>query len=224
MNISVMDSPEPWDRLVRGETVGGINLDLLHGTPQETLRPFVDGYTDELMTHAVHNILNTNTKEINAELQSMIRLVSSWSGVGDIDADADPNLAIRLPASYGLCLMHEAVSRMLETGVDVQSLLLWDRMVDAAREATVHFWFQMAENGSLIRSQSARKAAIARHDRGPFSEIKAFTKDLLKAWDAEPDRYKSIASFARDVVDKFPVVANPVTIERWVRTWRNDQL
>ncbi len=70
-----------------------------------------------------------------------------------------------------------------------------------------------------VRSDMARKAAIERHNRDPKQVEKRLVFDCYKEWRAKPERYKSKAEFARDMLEKYPHLKSHKTIEDWVRGW-----
>ena len=54
-----------------------------------------------------------------------------------------------------------------------------------------------------------------------MAQARRFVRQCWQEWEEQPDRYQSLAAFARDMMDKLPDAAeNPVTYERWVRAWR----
>lgn len=88
-------------------------------------------------------------------------------------------------------------------------LMLYDTIVDA-----LTFCQQ-----SIHNTQAARKNAFRRHELDPKNEEKIFVKTCWTNWKKEPDRYRSIAAFARDMPDKTEHLSSTDVIERWVRQW-----
>lgn len=60
-----------------------------------------------------------------------------------------------------------------------------------------------------------------RHLNDPKSKDKKLVFECWEAWQKDPGRYKTVAKFARDVLDKTEHLAgDPQVIYRWVRGWR----
>ena len=73
-----------------------------------------------------------------------------------------------------------------------------------------------------VRRQVALLSAQAKLERDVDGKqaAKRGAKELWARWETNELRYRSIAAFARDVINKFHVLENPKTIEKWVREWR----
>lgn len=71
----------------------------------------------------------------------------------------------------------------------------------------------------LIVSKLKKDAAAQRWEADPKSKDKAFVKDCWLEWKTNPDRYKSKASFAKDMLDKCEYLTNTKVIEDWCREW-----
>ncbi|CAJ2959192.1 Uncharacterised protein [Burkholderia pseudomallei] len=74
-----------------------------------------------------------------------------------------------------------------------------------------------------LRTEMAREAAIKRHRTSPKSAAKARVYARWENWKANRERHRSIAQFAQVMVNAFPEIENPQTVERWVRAWRKDK-
>jgi hypothetical protein len=203
-------------------TIGGLPIDF---TRIEHLRPLhlpVLAYRDELAMYACHGLEKLDGIEASEALDTVLESVASCRSVYDVEAD-DVNENIRKRGALGLRQLHEVVKALVEaTEVTAEMLCMWNAMSLSAREAaTLWYMGAIAEDNTNLREQ-ARNAAIQRHANGPFAEAKRFARDVLSAWDQSPHMYPSNAAFARDITDKFPDIQNPVTVERWVRRWRQE--
>lgn len=78
-----------------------------------------------------------------------------------------------------------------------------------------------------IKAHSARmsRAAANRYLNDPKQAIKAKVKECWSRWQEQPLSYPSAASFARDMLAKWPnELTSEAVIARWVRTWNRDAL
>lgn len=132
----------------------------------------------------------------------------------DQHGHGEPLAVIHVAAAFCAAAMHSH-----EAG-DEQ--LAWTYAVDAT-----YFAQSFALKSDALRdfsewqSMRARRAANVRHNVSQAASAKRFAKSCWEAWSERPELYKSIAAFARDMVEKFPEsITNPVTVERWVRAWR----
>lgn len=73
-------------------------------------------------------------------------------------------------------------------------------------------------------SKFYKNAAIQRWEVDPKSKDKSFVKDCWLEWKANPKRYKSKASFARDMVDKVESLDSTKVIEDWCRKWDKEKV
>ncbi|MEX2524305.1 MAG: hypothetical protein WD750_05050 [Gammaproteobacteria bacterium] len=69
------------------------------------------------------------------------------------------------------------------------------------------------------RRDQAVRAAEARLKHDPKQKEKAFVKDCWLEWQKKPTRYKSKASFARDMLNKCEHLISQRKIEDWCREW-----
>lgn len=67
--------------------------------------------------------------------------------------------------------------------------------------------------------EKARAAISTRLAKDPKQAVMRETYKLWQEWRAGKAIYRSAAAFARAVVLKYPVIENPVTVQRWVRAW-----
>lgn len=72
---------------------------------------------------------------------------------------------------------------------------------------------------ALTRTEIARAGVAAKLARDPKQAAKATVKECWEAWQEEPDRYKSKAAFARDMLNKFEHLESQPVIEGWCRAW-----
>lgn len=82
---------------------------------------------------------------------------------------------------------------------------------------------QACFNGSpafrQVRKQMAYEAALARHRKDPKQAEKSFVFQCYQEWRSHPERYKSKADFARDMLGKSEHLTSQKKIEDWVRMW-----
>ena len=76
----------------------------------------------------------------------------------------------------------------------------------------------------LLISGLKKNAAIQRWEADPKSGDKAFVKDCWREWKQTPARYKSKASFARDMIEKVVHLTNTKVIEDWCRDWEKEKV
>ena len=81
------------------------------------------------------------------------------------------------------------------------------RLIEVARKAS--------------KSAAGRKAATARYARGgPKAEAKRTVEECWRDWQKQPERYSSVAAFARDMLEKFPdELRSQHVVEGWSRDW-----
>ena len=65
----------------------------------------------------------------------------------------------------------------------------------------------------------ATSGALAKLAKDPKQQDKAQVRECWELWKAKPDRYKSKAAFARDMVGKYQSLINTKVIEGWCRKW-----
>lgn len=72
------------------------------------------------------------------------------------------------------------------------------------------------------RRKNAYNAALGRlaRDKDGKQEAKRLVREYWIDWQRNPNRYKSQAKFAKDMLDKFPQLENQVSIENWCRGWK----
>lgn len=71
-------------------------------------------------------------------------------------------------------------------------------------------------------SENGRRAAIARHNSSPKAREKEAAFRHWLAWQAGSVRYKSVAEFARKVLDESEHLESSAVIEGWCRAWRKN--
>lgn len=71
-------------------------------------------------------------------------------------------------------------------------------------------------------SINARYAAFARHAADPKQADKSNVRECWELWKKEPYRYKSKASFARDMLQRYYSLESQRTIERWCKEWEEE--
>lgn len=84
--------------------------------------------------------------------------------------------------------------------------------------STIHNFIELVVRDSA--STVARLKAIKMHAKSPKQADKALVRQYWNDWQQnQPDRYKSKAAFAHDMIDKFPNLESQPVIEGWCRTW-----
>lgn len=73
------------------------------------------------------------------------------------------------------------------------------------------------------RSKQASRAATARHADDPRQREKQFVFDCWKDWRSNPERYRSKAKFARDMIEKCKHLESTKNIEDWCRVWEKSE-
>lgn len=72
------------------------------------------------------------------------------------------------------------------------------------------------------KSQIGKAGAAAKLAKDPKQLEKAAVRECWDAWQIELSRYKGVAAFARDMLQKFESLESQQVIERWCRTWAKD--
>jgi hypothetical protein len=84
------------------------------------------------------------------------------------------------------------------------------------------------ESAHKLFAKLALEGAKKRHANDPKQREKQFVRERFLEWEADPKRYKSIAKFAQDMLDKLEHLESQRVIEEWVRGWRrqaaNDEI
>lgn len=70
--------------------------------------------------------------------------------------------------------------------------------------------------------EKARAAVSSKLARDPKQAVMREAYRLWQEWRAGKAVYRSAAAFARAVVAKYPVIENPMTVQRWVTTWSRE--
>lgn len=79
----------------------------------------------------------------------------------------------------------------------------------------------LADNVVARKSQS-QIAAKARWEKDPRTEEKAFVKECWTDWQTNPSRYKSKASFLRDMHQKLEnLELTASTLNEWIKLWKS---
>ena len=72
------------------------------------------------------------------------------------------------------------------------------------------------------RKEIGKAGAAAKLARDPKQVEKVAVRECWNAWQRERARYKSVAAFARDMLQKFENLESQQVIERWCRTWAKE--
>lgn len=67
--------------------------------------------------------------------------------------------------------------------------------------------------------EKAKAAVSSKLAKDPKQAVMRETYELWQEWRAGKAVYRSAAAFARAVVAKYPVIENPMTVQRWVTAW-----
>lgn len=67
--------------------------------------------------------------------------------------------------------------------------------------------------------EKARAAVSSKLAKDPKQAVMRETYKLWQEWRAGKAIHRSAAAFARAVVAKYPVIENPMTVQRWVTAW-----
>lgn len=207
---------------MRNLTIGGLALDFTGEPRRDWLRWALVAYIDELVMYVTHDCRNATDAELDIEVTELLRLVARCESFADLPSSQSKSEEIRIAGALGLRLLHETVEALHLGRRDIETILLWNRMSLATREAATLWVVAHVGSESAAKSNLARIAANARHAQGPFAEVRDFARNQFRDWESDPSMYKSLAGFARDIADKFPIISNPVSVERWVRAWRSD--
>lgn len=73
---------------------------------------------------------------------------------------------------------------------------------------------------ALKTRNDRKRGAAARLSNDPKQAAKKEAFKAWKDWQAGRVIHKSQASFARFIVDTFPTLENPKSVERWAKEWR----
>lgn len=218
MKVAV-DPRRPFEAVRAGHTIGGHSLDGLNGRDGQQLEWRVGAYLFEM--GECFECCFGPSDDLNEKLLQALTVVRDCETVGDCPVGNDSNERLILTSALALKFIDEAVISILDSHPIERQLVNWDRMTDACRDAAFCYLQRQDFSDAGARSRNARLAAEARHSRGPYAEARAFARECWSDWQARPSAYRSLAEFARDIQNKFPdLIANPVTVERWVRQWR----
>jgi hypothetical protein len=78
--------------------------------------------------------------------------------------------------------------------------------------------------GIKLHSARMSRAAANRYSKDPKQVTKAQVKECWRRWREQPDSYPSTASFARDMLAKWPSeLTSEAVISRWARTWDREE-
>ena len=67
--------------------------------------------------------------------------------------------------------------------------------------------------------EKSRAAISTRLAKDPKQAVMRETYKLWQEWREGKAIYRSAAAFARAMVAKYPVIENPITVQRWVTAW-----
>ena len=68
----------------------------------------------------------------------------------------------------------------------------------------------------------AKSGAEAKRDRSPKTRAKQQVKECWERWQAEPQNYRSVAAFARDMLFKYEELTSTDVIRRWCLKWQEE--
>lgn len=213
----------------------------------EEICGFVDWSVDiwNQISLETHRSRKLTTKEFLANkpfrdgetpLESLINVFESWHELSE--ADEGPYISLQKNPSPGFLQDPFATVGNLSAAVGLAVLdNLAEHLSSASKELALYelglAWeFAMIAHKSnhiemarYFEAESRRvkmvRAANAKHNRDPKQDVKRQVRELWQLWDASPNKYQSIAAFARDMCNKWPdLLASEVVVSRWVRDWK----
>ncbi len=104
-------------------------------------------------------------------------------------------------------------------GADMDEAVAYCRANPLSPEAVAVLIFvaHRAFTQEKVRAGAATKLA-----RDPKQAVMPEAFKLWQDWRAGKTIYKSAAAFARAVIDKYPIIENPQTVQRWVTAWSRE--
>ena len=157
-----------------------------------------------------------------AKRNSAIQEASKYASVGDFLDRVDKQLD--LIAAYGLVAIDRFANAIVKGTSGLELVFMWDAILECrdyiAHRAGFLMGFASDEFEAAARARQASRAAVERYRNDPKQRAKAFVFDCWKSWQSSPTSYPSIASFARDMLDKQPDLISEKKITDWVRAWR----
>lgn len=221
-NRNVTRLSSPYDLACDGYTVSGLPLPDSQEGDAATIAGLIEGYSFAFSGMFGEVCLRApDDSDINASLADYLLRVSEWKSIGDMTEECDDKEHTLIASALGLRCIADFVQQVRSGEQGLALVLGWDRLCDAHLEAVVAFRAAMFDVGAIERSRLARRAAHASHANRPIAKARDHVRDCWVAWQTQPSQYKTTAAFARDMVDKFPdEITSPVTVERWVRQWR----
>lgn len=76
-----------------------------------------------------------------------------------------------------------------------------------------------SESIDIARTSLAQMGAKAKLAADPKQAAKVLVRECWDDWQKQPDRYKSKAAFAKDMLTKYESLENTNVIARWCRIW-----
>ncbi len=133
--------------------------------------------------------------------------------------------------------IHDADGRTSAMILLAYAIWCIDRMIDALRvgdaktaaaaatyglralELTHEYRDDFPEVKARLESKRQRERANARYATDEKQADKNFVRECWHEWQKQPDRYRSKAAFARDVIEKSKHLQSTKVIEDWCREW-----
>lgn len=73
-----------------------------------------------------------------------------------------------------------------------------------------------------IPRMAAERAARHSHKNRPEQRAKVQIKKHWDLWQQQPSLYRFKTTFARKMLEKYPVIEDPRTVENWCRDWEKE--
>lgn len=155
---------------------------------------------------------------------TMLRIIvqSARSGTGDSDLrgivdDLGPCFLVA-----ALVRLDDAVLCSLDDDAEGVSSSTLDAAWLVEQVASVeHVEAEASKRLARLDSERASARAKRRHLIDPKQAAKQFVFECWQAWEGRPAQYRSVAAFARAMLDKQPdVLQSEAVVCRWVREWR----
>ncbi len=104
-------------------------------------------------------------------------------------------------------------------GADLDEAVAYCRANPLSPEATAVLIFvsHRAFTQENVKAGAAKKLA-----KDPKQAVMREAFKLWQAWQAGKAIHKSAAAFARAVIDQYPIIENPQTVQRWVTAWSRE--
>lgn len=170
-----------------------------------------------------------SAEEFDAAVNRDLALVESHSGEPLVLVDpfsfetlvtgapGDVRTLVRLLLAYSIW----CVDRMVESlrSNDAKTVAAASAYALRALSLTHEYRDDFPEVQARLESKKQSERAKARHAADVKQEEKRFVRQCWDDWQKQPERYKSKAAFARDMITKCAHLESYSVIEGWCREW-----